>query len=244
MNWTKKIGATLGAGTILLVGMAAPANAYTFQTHVPETPENTETLPIVSTYQKSANLKANVLNAHPVCNAWEDYRTVVYQADDHFTPVGTISTTNHTSKSIPLTQDLSKTQSISLTVNGSQTNTTSINTGGAGNLDKGSINAGLAFSIAKTFGGEASYSLSWTAGQTIGPYDVEPGYTGEATYGFRTVNLTGTQQFCKLDGTWSNPTPWRANVPLKNEVQVKNYNKLSDSYVTRYDENGEVIKNG
>lgn len=240
----KKMGTALTIGATLALGVAAPSQAYTFQTHAPETPENNSTLPIVSTYQKSPNLKANVLNARPVCNAWEDYRTVVYQADDSFTPVGTISTTNYTNKDIPLSQSLSKTQTISMSVNGNKSTSTSINLGGNGNLDKGSINAGLAYSIAKTVGGDASYSLSWSAGQNIGPYDIEPGYTGEATYGFRVVNLTGTQQYCKLDGTWSTPTAWRANVPIKNEVQVKYYNKNADSYITSYDQNGEVISNG
>ncbi|GGH65041.1 hypothetical protein [Rothia aerolata] len=244
MKWTKKLGAAAGASALLALGTVAPANAYTFQTQVPETPENTESLPIVSTYHKSDHLKANILNARPVCNTWEDYRTVVYQTDESFTPVGTISTKNQTQKDIPLTQDLSKTQTVSLSVNGSRTESLNVNLGGTGNLSKGSIDAGLAYSLAKTVGGDASYSLSWSAGQTIGPYDVPAGYTGEATYGFKMVNLTGTQQYCQLNGTWSNPVAWRANVPIKNEVQVKLYDKNSDSYITSYDEDGEVISYG
>lgn len=245
MKWNKKLGAAVGTGALLATMTLAPANAWTFNTTSPQTPENTASLPIVNVYQKSDHLKANIINARPVCNAWEDYRTVVYRTSDNFTPVGTISTTNKTNKDIPLTQSLSKTQTVTLTVNGSKSREFSLNTSGTGNLDKESINAGAALTLAQSVGGEGSYSLSWSVGQDIGPYDVPAGYTGEATYGFRTVSLTGTQQYCKLDGTWSNPVAWRAVVPIKNEVQVKLYNNVADSYITKkYDENGQEITNG
>ena len=163
----------------------------------------------METYHKSDSLTANILNARPVCNAWEDYRTMVYKVTDNFTPVGTISTTNSTSAPVNLTQNLSKTQTVTMSVNGSKTETASFNLGGTQNLDKGSINAGIAYSIAKTVGDDASYSLSWSVGQTIGPYEVPAGYTGEATYGFRTIAMTGTQQYCMLNGAWSNPVALR-----------------------------------
>ena len=35
--------------------------------------------------------------------------------------------------------------------------------------------------------------------------------------------MTGTQQFCKANGTWSTPTPWSALTPIKNQVNVKLY---------------------
>lgn len=105
----------------------------------------------------------------PVCNAWEDYRTVVYKVTDNFTPVGTISTTNSTSAPVNLTQNLSKTQTVTMSVNGSKTETASF-------------------------------------------------------------NLGGTQQYCMLNGTWSNPVAWRANVPIKNQVTVKLYSNPADSY--------------
>mgnify|MGYP002759714384 FL=1 len=207
---TSRIFAASAAAGLLMAGMGATANAETIENHYPETPKFNPTLPIVNTSHGSDHIKANVLNPNPVCNSGEDYRTVIYKVDDKFTPAGTISATNDTKHEIPLTQKLSKSQSISLTVKGDRTETTSVNLGGdaSGKSGKGSV--GIAYELAKQIGFEASYSLSWEVGQDIGPYDVPAGYTGEATYGFRTVNMTGTQQFCKANGTWSNPTAWSA----------------------------------
>ncbi|WP_129360459.1 MULTISPECIES: hypothetical protein [Micrococcaceae] len=225
MKLTGKMAGILG-GSALLVGLAAsPANATTIENHYPETPALNPTLPIVNTYHGSDHIKPNVLNPHPVCNALEDRRTVVYKVNDNFSPVGTISTTNHTTKDIPLTQETSKSQTINISVNGEQGNSTTINAGAS--KDGGTF--GIAEEISKKIGFEASYQLSWNAGQTIGPYDVPPGYTGEATYGFRTVTMSGTQQICGADGRWTNPTAWNAFVPVKNEVEVKLYNNPADS---------------
>lgn len=231
MRSTRKIAGFLAAGTVAAAALAAPAGAATIEDQYPETPKLNPTLPIVNTSHGSDHIKANILNPHPVCNSAEDYRTVVYKVDDNFTPAGTISTNNQSSKEIPLTQDLSKTQSISISIKGDRTDETSANFGGeaSGDSSKGSI--GIAKTITSTIGAEFSYSLSWETGQTIGPYDVPAGHTGEATYGFRTINMTGTQQYCKPDGTWSNPTPWTAFVPVKNEVRVKTYENAADSRV-------------
>lgn len=220
--------AALAAGALAL-GTAAPATAGTVTETVPQTPENNSSLPLVHVDRGSASLKANILNPRPVCNAWEDRRTVVYEVRDNFAPVGTVSTTNNTDSTIPLTQETSRSQTISLSVNGSQTSTTSFNSGGTASGEQLSGNAGIAFSLARTFGGDASYSLTWNVGQTVGPYDVPAGHTGEATYGFRTLAMTGTQQYCKLDGTWSTPTAWRAFVPVKNEVRVSLYANPADA---------------
>lgn len=198
-----------------------------------QTPLLNPNLPIINTTHGSDHIKANVLNPYPVCNASEDYRTVVYSVSDNWLPVGTISTYNQTSGPIPLTQTTSKTQTISITVNGSSTQSVSGNLGSSGsNTQDGSTaggQAGIAFSLARTIGGQASYSLTWNVGQQVGPYQVPAGYTGEATYGFRSVNMSGTQQFCKANGTWSTPTLWTAFVPIKNEVRVKLYGSAVDS---------------
>ena len=205
--------------------------ADTIENDYPETPQTNAKLPIVHTSHGSDHIKANIVNPHPVCNPWEDHRTVVYKVTDKFFPVGTISATNKSKNTIPLKQSLSKSQSVSISVNGSQSETLSINLGGSTKVGKdGNSNAGIAYTLAKEIGGSASYSLSWQVGQDVGPYDVPAGYTGEATYGFRTISMTGTQQFCKLNGTWSNPTAWRAFVPVKNEVQMKLYNTPADSH--------------
>ena len=216
--------ALLGA---LMAGAAiAPANAATLEESAPETPANNDKLPIVHTYRGSDHLKANVLNPRPVCNSTEDYRTVVYKVKDNFLPVGTISTTNLSDEAIPLQQDLSRTQTVSASVNGSKTET--LDLGGSGS--KKGIEGNIGYSLAKSLGWDVSAELSWNVGQTVGPYDVPAGNTGEATYGFRTVTMTGTQQRCLPNGTWATPTAWVANMPVKNEVRVKNFDTPADSW--------------
>lgn len=229
MSWTRRILGALGGGALIAAAASAPALALTTEETVPETPSNNENLPIVHTARGSDHLKANILNPRPVCNALEDKRTVVYKVTDTFSPVGTISATNDSDSTIPLTQTLSKSQSITLSVNGQASESLDVNVGGDVSGEKSTGNAGIAYSLARSVSGEASYSLSWEVGQQIGPYDVPAGHTGEATYGFRTVSMTGTQQFCKADGTWSTPTAWRAFVPIKNEVRVKNYDDPAQS---------------
>ena len=220
------------AGTALI---APAASAATQTESYPETPAVNAKLPIVHTSHGSDHMKANVLNPRPVCNPWEDHRTVVYKVTDNFMPAGTISTTNQTKKDIPLQQDLSKSQSITLSANGDRTETTSMNAGGKGSGKNSEGSFGISHQIATKLGASASYSLSWEAGQSIGPYDVPPNHTGEATYGFRVLNMTGTQQYCKPNGTWSTPTFWSAMQPMKNEVRVKLYDDIADSYAPNKD---------
>lgn len=229
MNIRRTASAAL-AGTAVFAALFGASPAFAGGTHeetYPETPALNPDLPIVHTKHGSDHIKANILNPNPVCNSAEDYRTVVYKVKDSWAPVGTISTTNKTKSPIPLTQSTSRSQTISLSVNGSKSESTDINLGGTKSGDKGSVNAGIAMSLAKTIGGEASYSLSWEVGQQIGPYDVPAGHTGEASYGFRTITMTGTQQHCKPNGTWSTPTAWTAFAPIKNEVRVRMYDKAS-----------------
>lgn len=203
----------------------------------PQTPNLNARLPIIHTHHGSDYIKANVLNPHPVCNALEDYRTVIYKITDHWLPVGTLATSNNTNNPIPLTQSTSRSQTISLSINGSQNQTVSGSLGGSGKGVQGNI----AFSLAKIIGGQASFSLTWNAGQQIGPYQVPAGHTGEATYGFHSVHMTGTQQFCQADGTWSNTIPWIAHVPLKNEVRVNLYKDLTDAALSDKEKHGRDI---
>lgn len=226
MNWKRTLTGVLGASALLITAGGVPAQAATVTDQYPETPVTNAQLPIVNTTHKTDHLKANVLNPRPVCNALEDYRTVVYKVTDKFTPVGTVSTHNRTASAIPLTQDLARTQTISMSISGDRTNTTSVNAGAS--RDGGSF--GIARELSSTLGFQASYELSWNVGQTIGPYDVPAGHTGEATYGFRTIAMTGTQQYCKSNGTWSTPTAWRANVPIKNDVKVDVFEDPADSF--------------
>ena len=228
MRTSRSIAGVIAAAA-LSVTAATGANAETIEHQYPETPKLNPDLPIVNTSHGSDHIKANILNPRPVCNSAEDYRTVVYKVSDNFTPAGTISTTNKSDSKIPLTQDLTKSQTISVSIKGDRTDQTSANLGGDVSGDNSTGSVGIAKSITNTIGAEFSYSLSWETGQTIGPYDVPAGHTGEATYGFRTILMTGTQQFCKPNGTWSNPTPWTAFVPIKNEVRVKTYENPVDS---------------
>lgn len=228
--------ALLGA---LMAGAAiAPANATALEESAPETPANNDKLPIVHTYRGSDHLKANVLNPRPVCNSTEDFRTVVYKVKDNFLPVGTISTTNLSDEAIPLQQDLSRTQTVSASVNGSKTET--LDLGGSGS--KKGIEGNIGYSLAKSLGWDVSAELSWNVGQTVGPYDVPAGNTGEATYGFRTVTMTGTQQRCRPNGTWATPTAWVANMPVKNEVRVKNFDNPADSWAPNKDAQTTEVK--
>ena len=227
----RRAAAAALAAVLTATAAANPATAATLEESTPETPATNAKLPIIHTYRGSDHLKANVLNPRPVCNSTEDYRTVVYKVTDNFLPVGTISTTNQSKSTIPLEQDLSRTQSIEASINGSKTETLEL--GGSGSKD--GIQGNIGYSLAKTLGWDVSGSLSWTVGQKIGPYDVPAGNTGEASYGFRTVTMTGTQQRCKPNGTWATPTAWVANLPVKNEVRVKNYSTPADSWAPNKD---------
>ena len=218
--------AIAAVAAVAIAGSGITATAQTFEESYPETPATNSALPIIHTYRGSDHLKANVLNPRPVCNSTEDYRTIVYKVKDNFLPVGTISTTNLSDSAIPLSQDLSRTQTISASVNGSKTETLSL--GGSGS--KKGIEGNIGYSLAKSLGWDVSGSLSWSVGQKIGPYDVPAGNTGEATYGFRTITMTGTQQRCRPNGTWATPTAWIANMPIKNEVRVKNYSTPAGSW--------------
>lgn len=236
MTVKAKSAAALLAATLALAGTTQAA-AESYEYTYPETPKFNPNLPITHTYRDSDHIKANVLNARPVCNSGEDFRTVVYEARDNFSPVGTISTTNTSPDTIPLTQNLARTQQIALSVNGGYAETTTANIGGTVSGELASGTAGISHQIAKNLGVDISYSLSWTAGQTIGPYDVPPAHTGEATYGFRTITIKGTQQYCKPNGTCSTPRAWSSFAPVKNEVKVKVYDKLADS---RTEKGGEA----
>lgn len=230
MKLTRALLGLAGASVLTASLAATPAFAATQTDTYPETPAFNPTLPIIHTTHGSDHLKANILNAHPVCNALEDKRTVVYKVTDHFLPVGTISTKNETKGTIPLTQETSRTQEIGLEVNGSRTEKLDANLGGNASGKNGGGQASIAYSLASEVGAKASYSLSWTAGQQVGPYDVPAGHTGEATYGFRAITMTGTQQFCKSNGTWSTPTAWTAFTPIKNEVRVRLYDNTSGAF--------------
>ncbi|MDO4413137.1 hypothetical protein [Cutibacterium sp.] len=230
MSHIRKV-AGIALGALVASAAAIPAMAGESHDVYPETPKTNKILPLVNTYHGSDHLKANILNPSPVCNSSEDYRTTAYKVTQNFVPAGSVKTTNNTNKPISLSQDLSRSQSIDLSINGSATESIDVSLGGDAGTSKdgtsASISPSIGLSISKQLGVSASYSLSWNVGQTIGPYEVPAAHTGEATYGFRTMNITGTQQHCKPNGTWSNPVAWRAMIPVQNEIRVSLYDRAT-----------------
>lgn len=199
---TRRIMGALGVGATLAGTVVAQANAgYN------DTRDNINyNVPIVYTNTKGP-VKANLLNAHPVCNPG-DYRTVVTSVSDEFKPYGAIETTNTTEHPIQLTQTLSKTKSITASVSG----------------DIGGEFSGVTAKISPSI----SWEMSWTVGQTIGPFEVPAGKSARATYGFRVTSFSGTQQRCHLDGRWSPAWTFKGHAPRTNAVQFKVYDNPTD----------------
>lgn len=205
MNRTIRVAS--GAAAITLAAILTPSMAHAAP--APAAP----TMPIVKE-NRIRPLQPNLLNKQPVCNAWEDTRMVIERAQESFTPVGAIEMSNLTDGTIPLTQTLSRTQTFTASISG----------------DVGGEFAGA---VKATVSPGLSYSISWNAGQQIGPYSVPAGKTGRATYGFGTITFDGTRQFCKLNGTWSQPTRVDGRAPIASRVQVQVYDNPIDVAAAR-----------
>lgn len=207
---------------------ADPAQGYEAEI---QTPDNNAMLPLINVQRPSSRLKPNLINPRPVCNSLEDHRTVIYQVQDTFTPIGAIETKNATQAPIQLAQTLSKTQSINLQISGDYSKSFPSFMGSltavADNLTGNASVSGPKESLG--IKPSVSYTISWTAGQNVGPYEVPAGYTGKATYGFRTIAFTGTQQRCLANGTWSTPWTYRGTAPLSNAVVVNLYNNVAST---------------
>lgn len=203
-----------------------PSQGYTAEL---QTPDNNALLPLINVQRPSTRLKPNLINPHPVCNSLEDHRTVIYQVQDNFTPIGAIETKNSTKAPIQLAQELSKTQSIKLSISGDYSKSFASFAGSLTAVaDKLTGNASITGPQEKLgIQPSVEYSISWTAGQQIGPYEVPAGYTGKAVYGFRTLAFKGTQQYCKANGTWSTPWAYYGLAPLSNAVVVKLYDNVA-----------------
>lgn len=192
----------------LMVTSLTTANAEEWNSG-PDTPANNAALPLVHT-TRSGPIKPNILNPHPVCNALSEYRTIIYRVKEKFSPIGTVQMTNYNkSGSVPLSQSISRSTTLSLSLSG----------------DIGGSFSGIQAAIHPS----VSYSISWSAGQNIGPIDVPAGATAYATYGFNTVDFSGTQQYCKIDGTWSNPWDYRGTAPSSTTVRVATVNSAGQS---------------
>lgn len=153
----------------------------------PATPTNTTKLPLVH-IKRNGPLKANIINPHPSCNAWEDYRTVITRVRNSFEPVGTVQTSNHNAKeAITTSMSVNRSKSVTLAVSG----------------DIGGSYKGVNLAIHPSI----SYTASWSVGQSIGPVTIPAGSTATAVYGFNMVHFDGFQQRCLVNGKWS--APWR-----------------------------------
>ncbi|MDY6049484.1 MAG: hypothetical protein SPI77_02780 [Corynebacterium sp.] len=218
--------AAVAACAMAITSMAPIADAQstpgtdtgTYINSYPETPLTNAKLPIVHTQRKSDHIRASMVNKHPVCNSTEDVRTVIYRANEKFVPIGAISAKNTTDADIPLTQSLSQ----SITISESMTTSLTVSMG----YEQDPITLGLALALGRT----TSKSLTWSEGQQIGPYMISPGETGTATYGFRTLQLTGTQQYCLPNGTWSTPTPYIMLAPMDKHVVVETAADTAGNY--------------
>ena len=219
----KRAFATTAAAVCALgVTAAGPANADS-------TTKNADIWHITN----AGPIKPNAYNDHPVCNPWQQHRTHITSVKNSFTPMGAIQTTNNSSSDVPLTQELSSTQTLTLKVDGDfgQTLTAGID----GSASKDGISTGIkaAAEWTQKIAPGFSYQASWTTGQSIGPYNIKPGHVGRATYGFNTVVFSGTQQYCKLNGTWSQPTPLHGIAPTAKDVHIEQY-KIGDLPADRY----------
>lgn len=213
--------ATAAAGCAMTV-CAAPAQA-----------DSATTSTDIWHISNAGPIKPNIYNAHPVCNPWQQYRTHITSVKTSFTPMGAIQTTNDSDSPVPLTQELSSTQTLTMKVDGDFGRSFTAGVDGSASKDGISGALKLAATWTQSIAPGFSYQASWTTGQSIGPINIKPGYVGRATYGFNTVVFSGTQQYCKLNGTWSQPTPLHGMAPTAKDVHVEQY-KIGELPANRY----------
>ncbi|WP_162872726.1 hypothetical protein [Austwickia chelonae] len=170
-------------------------------------------LPVVKENRRHP-VRHNILNPAPVCNAWQDTRITITKVHAHFKPSGAIETTNNTSGPLPLTQNLTKTKTFNASISGS-------------------FGFDVFSAVKATISPGLSFSMAWNVGQTIGPYQVPPGKTARASYGFNTISFEGTRQGCNLDGTWAKPTYTRGTAPVASNVHVQFYDNPADVMASR-----------
>lgn len=134
---------------------------------------------------------------------WNTYRTTVRKANEDFVSMGAIFTSNRTSSPVPLAQTLSKTQSFTATANAK-------------------FSGGFS-GVQAELGGSVEYSVEWTTGQEIGPFDVKPGTTARATYGWDVIRWSGVQQRCSAFKRWTMPAEVNGIAPVQDHVVLDTY---------------------
>ena len=104
MTTIKRTLATFAAAATVATGFAAaPAQADA-------STENVDIWHI----KNAGPIKPNASNPNPVCNPWSQYRTHITSVKTSFTPMGAVQTTNDSYSSVPLTQTLSSTQTLTM----------------------------------------------------------------------------------------------------------------------------------
>lgn len=219
-----------------LATFAAAATVATVATGVAAAPAqadaSTENVDIWH-IENAGPIKPNASNPNPVCNPWSQCRTHITSVKTSFTPMGAVQTTNDSDSSVPLTQTLSSTQTLTMKIDGDFGRSFTAGLTGSGSKDGITGGGNLAATWTQAIKPGFSYEASWTTGQEIGPYDIKPGMVGRATYGFNTVTFKGTQQYCKLNGTWSQPTPLSGTAPIAKDVHIEQY-KIGSLPKNRY----------
>lgn len=199
----RRILGTAGTSAALVGALVAPAQAAEYNNS--QSTINYD-VPIVHT-STNGPVRANLLNPRPVCNHG-DYRTTVTRVSDTFKPYGAIETTNDTREPMALSQTLSQQKTVSASVTG----------------DVGGQFSGVTAKISATI----SRQMSWSVGQTIGPFQVPVGHSARATYGFRITSFSGTQQRCRLNGTWGPAWTFKGHAPRTLAVQFDVFDDPTD----------------
>lgn len=137
--------------------------------------------------------------------------------NSNFQVEGAATVANYNEEDLPLTQTVKEGKSRNWNVGGS-------------------INFDLLKLFNVTFSAGYSSTQQWEVGQTIGPYNVKPGYTGVLQYGFLIEDFEGDNLRCQ-GGTWqATGSTFRGNIPKERHVAVSMRKNPTTNGVTEYTE--------
>ena len=117
------------------------------------------------------------------------------QSSSNKEAVGSVTLTNTSGSTAPISATVSRTNSSSATVTGS--------------VSVDSIIAPLKAEISAS----ATASQSWTVGAVVGPATIPAGQSLIATYGFNTVSFSGSQKTCNSVGQFGPTTSFSGTAP-------------------------------
>ncbi|KNC20368.1 hypothetical protein AC792_01040 [Arthrobacter sp. RIT-PI-e] len=121
--------------------------------------------------------------------------TTFSQSSSNKEAVGSVTLTNTSGSTAPVSASVSRTDTSTATVSGS--------------VSVDSIIAPLKAEISAS----ASASQSWSAGATVGPATIPAGQSLIATYGFNTVSFSGSQKTCNSTGQFGPSTSFSGTAP-------------------------------